>query len=231
MLPSFMAVFRARSQNRATDELTCVNVDGRKRGEACRVQPQVELRPLLGVLLSQLRRARETPLQFGIDSEGIVERALQEILPTATAPALRCDGSEVTAQLDELVLELLQPCDGGDRQIRTPAQRAPALMDATVHPLVPWLERLHAVLSNVQVQAVEIVALRLEGFEDRAIAHRLELGLALLRRISADARKEWSVTAEATGLEDREACPHSAMDATLVCHTDGAVGTPRPTRD
>jgi hypothetical protein len=161
---------------------------------------------LLQVLLTLLRRARETPLQFGIDSDGIVTAALREFL--SQAPQTRSGPNQnwplVTAALDRLLVRSLggnthqpfaAPVTKGCRVLSAPD--AQSFEEPVPHPLAVWLERLFAILSEIQPRAVEIVALRVEGFEDRDLAERLGLGLRLVRRIVADVRTNWSVAAGA----------------------------------
>ena len=152
---------------------------------------------LLRALLAQLRRSRQTPLQFGIDSEGIVAAALKQFFASAAGNDLRpCqDWQFATAVLDELVAQFLQP---GCRSLLTSAPTtrgcdAQTEDIASPRPLAIWLERFYTVMTEVQPRALDIAALRVEGLEDRDIAERLELGLRLVKRIVQDMRSQWTV--------------------------------------
>lgn len=189
---------------RLRNELTCVNTRLRKAYDTLAVKLQAEVDGLLGVLLGRLRGARETPLQFGIDSEGIVSATLKDRRVADMQFDSCANGSFVTTRLDELITELLQPQRGSGRKNEVPMHSAlsaslampgqlatPTMRVTSSHPLVHWLERVHTVLSNAQPRVVEIIAMRLEGFGDRDIAERLGMGLRLLRRIVADAQADW----------------------------------------
>lgn len=51
-----------------------------------------------------------------------------------------------------------------------------------------WLDGFFAAARAVDARALEIVELRLRGFDERDIAERLETGLRLVRRIIEDLR-------------------------------------------
>jgi hypothetical protein len=169
---------------------------------------------LLQALLAQLRRARETPLQFGIDSEGIVDAALKDYFSGARGSSPWRDWQVQTAMLDTLVAQFLQPEwssrreeahsrfgmrqeESGVDQSLVPSaasvqERGIEITDAVAsHPLAVWLDRFYRVMTGVQPRAIDIVTLRVEGFQDRDIAERLELGLRLVRRIIQDMRVHW----------------------------------------
>ena len=171
--------------------------------------------PLLQALLVHLRRSRQTPLQFGIDSERIVGAALQEFFAgVADSDSHQWqDWHFATAALDELVAQCLRPQCGGHREgaliscgfpdphsgfemgllasaAMTRECGAPTA-EATPHSLVLWLERFYTLMSDVQPRAIDIVELRVEGFEDRDIAERLELGVRLVKQVVQDMRVHW----------------------------------------
>jgi hypothetical protein len=142
---------------------------------------------LLQDLLARIRRARETPLEFGLDSAAIARAAWRVVLSgLPDAPSL--DGQAVTAGLDRLVQEAIQDeyavpgVDSGRVQ-----DDAIACIDAG-DALAAWLEQLLRVQRAVHPRALEILALRLEGCQDREIALRLGFGLRLVRRILGDLR-------------------------------------------
>jgi hypothetical protein len=167
------------------------------------------LQPLLEALLGELRRARETPLQFGIDSDGIVSVALKVFLAGDAEDGLRArlDWQSATVALDRLVAQFLQPqpvcgrdalddfeSEAGtfSRVVGSNAPDPPG-GNAPTHPLAVWLERFYTVMTEVQPRAVEIVTLRVNGFDVRDIAERLGLGLRLVKRIIQDMRTNWKL--------------------------------------
>ena len=111
-------------------------------------------RPLLEAMLGRIRRGGDTPLNFGIDSAGIVRASVAE--------AGRC----AIAELDALASEILG----------SPWSAGAATLEG-------WLERFYLAARTVDPQAVEIVGRRFEGFDDREIAGKLGLGPRLVRRI------------------------------------------------
>lgn len=136
-----------------------------------------ECRTLLQRMLACLRRSRETPLQFEIDAAGIVAAAL------ADAPAsLAGDESGATTGLNGLIEDLL----GAEH--RASSGRETASKPAS---LAAWLTRLYRSLRAVHPAAIDIVALRLDGYDDRAIAERLRLGPRLVRHITSQMRADW----------------------------------------
>lgn len=147
-----------------------------------------QLRPLLQEMLAGLRRHRDTPLQEGIDSAGIVREALRASLPGTSTQGSSClaDLKVDQSALDGLIAEALRDeAAVGSVRSRGRLDR-PAGNGAG---LAGWLEQLHTVLHATHPTAVEIVALRIEDCPDREIAQRLGLGLRLVQRIIQDLRQ------------------------------------------
>ena len=149
-----------------------------------------ELRPLLNVLLAHVRRARETPLQFGIDSEEIVGVTLKTL---GTDLIINRWGGWwiVTMALDKLIDRSLHEermdCLALQHSQHIQSVTGPGIDDSnTSHPLAKWLDCIYTAMTIVQPRAIEILALRLEGFDDRDIAQRLGMGLRLVKRIIED---------------------------------------------
>ena len=163
-----------------------------------------EVQPLLQALLAHLLRARATPLQFGIDSERIVSAALQECLGDAagSTEAGERDWKSVTTVLDDLVTEVLQPArppcgrvnPGFGASLQQPVATNLSSGDCGIkasHPFADWLDRFHAVMCERHPRAAEIVAMKVEGFEDRDVAERLKLGLRLVKQVAEDLHLDW----------------------------------------
>ncbi len=172
--------------------------------------PAEKFLPLLQAVLARVRRARDTPLQFGIDSEEIVSAALREFHDgLAGAQLVRWqDWLSVKKGFHQLVTRSLQaeraepeaaeplpaasqsPPENGAVKVAT-ADDLDSFEKNAAHPLADWLDQFHTVMSEIQPRAIEIVTLRVEGFQDRDIAERLGLGLRLVRRIVRDLRASW----------------------------------------
>jgi hypothetical protein len=136
-----------------------------------------EWRALLQRMLACLRRSRETPLQFEIDAAGIVAAALADASALSAAGDARAESS-----LNELIGEML----GAEESIPFTPETA-----SRQETLAEWLTRFYRPLRAVHPSAIDILAMRLNGFGDREIAERLELGLRLVQHTVAAMRAEW----------------------------------------
>lgn len=154
--------------------------------------------PLLRRMMVQARRLRDTPLQFEIDSSGIVLAAWSEfclnVPPEARAP-LRT-GEQLCGALDLLIRQTLDAAGaavgaGADRP-RTTAddsngQRAVAPGPALAM-LAQWFDRLCLALQDVDAQAINVLALLLDGYDARDIARRVGRGARLIQRLLGEIR-------------------------------------------
>jgi hypothetical protein len=167
-----------------------------------------KLPALLERMLAPIRRSRDTPLQFDIDSLRIVEAALQDFLPggldSTRAPDL--DWESLISALNMLIDTILLPeksdpsvepaPHGSEQAIRANEGAAGEEADLSPHqnfshPLAAWLDSLFTVLRNVDNRSFEILSLRLEGFQDRDISEKLGTGLRLVKRITREMRFNW----------------------------------------
>lgn len=151
-----------------------------------------QLRPLLKEMLACLRRHRDTPLQEGIDSAGIVQAAMRTVSagPRASGSSHLADLEIDPAILDGLIAGALR--DEHDLAESQPPVPSGGRLDRSAGNgagLAVWLEQLHAELHATHPAAIEIVGFRVEGCQDREIAQRLGLGLRLVRRIIHDLRQ------------------------------------------
>ncbi len=166
-----------------------------------------QFRPLLEEILTHAHRSRDTPLRFGIDSDGIVNAALKSFLTEqAVEEAVSSQDWETAkavfdallkrALLDERerqaesnrspIIEQSHPLDNDGNAISRSAgvrvnKRAP-------HPLAAWLERFYTAMRDVHPNAIEIAKLRMENYTSREVAQQLGLGLRLVKRIIEDVR-------------------------------------------
>ncbi len=163
-------------------------------------EPEVDerLRPLLQKMLIPIHRARETPLQFEIDSGRIVEAALREFLVERpeSERAQWQDWQPVRVSLDQFVLQALVDVEepGAAEHPQASGVHQPAPGDASgdlAHALAVWLKRLFNVMRDVDQRAIEILALRLEGYGCRDIAGRQGTGMRLVRRIIHEMGTGW----------------------------------------
>lgn len=163
--------------------------------------------PLLKDILIHAHRSRETPLRFGIDSDGIINSALRSFFLAQNARTAEDspDWQSVQAVFDALVQRALAdqrepqsglcrsrfdklPNSSNGRPV-SPAAAGSANNKNAPHPLAVWLEHFHAVLRGVHPQAIEIVRLRMDASTNRDVAQQLGLGLYLVKRIIEDLRR------------------------------------------
>lgn len=137
--------------------------------------PPQEWLSLLQRMLSCLRRSRDTLLQFEIDSKGIVATASADF-----SPGLASDAAQAAASLNALIAQFLDSDGVGD---------SPA---AEVASLAAWLDHFYKTMRAVHPSAIDIIALRVEGFEPREIAGRLRLGLRQVQSIMREMRTSWA---------------------------------------
>ncbi len=153
-------------------------------------------RALLVEMLASVRHSRDTPLYFGIDAPRIVAAALEKTAAGLPANALPLeDPGCVLVAIDRIASGALACRDVLVEGVREPltahtsgAAQAPAL-------LVAWLGRAHRCMVGVHPLAADILGLRVEGETSREIAERLDLGLRLTERITADMRTAWAAGA------------------------------------
>jgi len=166
-----------------------------------------KFRPFLKDLLSRAHRSRDTPLRFGIDSDGIVDAAVKSFLAgqAEEEEASSQDWETVKAGFDALLeralLEEREHPAGSNRSPITEQSHpsgnngnaisgsAGVRVDKRApHPLAAWLERFYTAMRGVHPNAIEIASLRVEDFTSREVAQQLGLGLRLVRRIIEDMR-------------------------------------------
>lgn len=161
--------------------------------------------PLFEGMLSHLRRSRETPLQFEIDSQGIVTAVLIAV-PLDGIPAHEtspeADWKTLKGALDSLAARFLREEYANGETIGRDHGSSGPPSDRLRHDdpgspaslrglLATWLERYYRLMREASPQAIDIAALRAEGYQDRDIAERLGLGLRLVRRIVREMRTNW----------------------------------------
>lgn len=170
----------------------------------------LDFEPLLQNLLIPIRRARDTPLQFEIDSVRIVRAALKNFMAGISdqdKERLR-ERDAVVAALDELIDRSLldkrdrretaerspqgkQESRDDNRESTRPGRATQPIDESLPRALAAWLDRFFTVMREVDHRAFEILGLRMEGFGDRDIAARLETGLRLVKRIVGEMRVSW----------------------------------------
>jgi hypothetical protein len=160
------------------------------------------LEALLPDVLACLRRRHSMPLQD--DDEGLpISAATFHALASKHFPQpwkSQLNGVDLRSALDRLVDQLLvvgQPSMAGDCSgaplisADDSPQARPEAGKEIETALSAWLESLWTSLREVHPKAIEVLALRREGFQEREVSERLMLPLRLVRRIVDDTRAAW----------------------------------------
>jgi hypothetical protein len=165
------------------------------------------VRPLLEQFLARVSRLQETPLQFEIDTTGIALASWSSFL-VALAESDRqqlSDGTRLCAALDLLIEQALGDTDPqsetnscesvGCWQSRSSTQQSAEAARSQMQQgplvlIVEWLDELCNLLRGIDLTAIEVVRLRVEGYGPRDIADRLGTGTRLVRHLLADARSQ-----------------------------------------
>jgi len=161
------------------------------------------IRVLLEEVLGCLRIAGQAPLGSRLDSRGTALSAISRFrlrvdrvclpAPDVLLPALDAAVEEALADTGAKtdrappILDSELPRQNGRAQesrLDHPARSG----EEALLPLAAWLDRVYEAIQSIDARASEVVALRVEGFTDREIAERLELGLRLVKRILCDLR-------------------------------------------
>jgi hypothetical protein len=158
------------------------------------------IRLLMQRLMAEARRLKDTPLQFQIDGPGIVLSVWEDIWPQLAMRdrTLLADGELLCASLDELLAEACAADDAPAAlddffprsRVNSADVEQPA--NSSSHNPLPrlaaWFDRGCAAIRFVHPQAIEVMSLRLEGYDARDIAERLGTGARLVRRLLAELR-------------------------------------------
>jgi hypothetical protein len=150
---------------------------------------------LLQRMLSLVRRSRETPLQFEIDSERIAAVALDEFGASSLF-----EDTRLTRNLG-ILNGLIHQIPGGEGEplksdLRNTSSRSQCDQGRVgMHSVAAWLEHLYGVAREIHPQAIDMLALRLQGFDARDIAQHLDLGRRLVQRVLSDMQAGWAQAA------------------------------------
>ncbi len=155
------------------------------------------IQPLLEAMLARVRRAGDTPLQFGINGAEIAGNAWKEFIAEQPLPPGHHGENEAraTAALNNLLDQIL-PHDSGTPERNGSVRchdwaRADGSSASTV---AEWLERLYVAARLTHSRALELVDLRIRGFSEQDIAAQLGWGSRLVRRILSDLRAQRAAT-------------------------------------
>ncbi len=153
----------------------------------CGIEQIGDFRELLQRLLAPIRLSHETPLQIEIDSRGLASSAWQFF--ACENPALKnkaaVNAAEIIADLNRLMLEHLSDDCSIPGNAPPLANGSPDIETA----LADWLDTLFQEVRTIDPEAIEIIALRVEGLDNRSISEKIKSGLRLVECIVEDIRK------------------------------------------
>jgi hypothetical protein len=150
-------------------------------------------------LLVELRRARDTQLQFQIDSPSIAMAVWNRFWPLLgdDERGTFSDGLMLCRGLDELLDRLLdigaEPGAGDDfgleGRIALAERCRPAATDAGPLPMLAmWFDAFCGAMRTANDSTIAAMALLVEGYDARDVAQQLDLGVRLVRRLAGQAR-------------------------------------------
>jgi hypothetical protein len=167
-------------------------------------EPRAVAAALLQDTLACLRRYRDTPLQAEDAGLPMSERDFHALALKHLSQELdpRLNALDLRSALNQLVDQLLSDghsaaavgCMSAFTAADDAGHRASASDDEIEAALRAWVEGLATALREVHPRALEIVALRSEGFHELDVAQRVSFPLRLVRRIMRDVQTTWRRT-------------------------------------
>jgi hypothetical protein len=162
---------------------------------------------LLNRVLRVLEAYRHMPLSFEIDGAGVAAAVLESTAEIGLAARLALPDRSIAACAAcrrAMHLALAQPVEGeGDEApgdmvrgsvasaldgVPLAGPTAPAMTDEAL-PLAAWVQWLWQSVRVIDSEALEMIRLRAAGHTHREIADQLGLGVRLVGRVIADARR------------------------------------------
>ncbi len=158
-------------------------------------RPSAEkIEALLLELLEPIRHSDDTLLHFEIDSQAIAEPVWENFVASLSREELRRWGNweAIRAALSTLVGQTLDrpsditPPTGGREGFQATND------EATMQSLGAWFKRLVDRMQGVDQRTLQILALRIEGYDDRDISEQLGIGLRCIQRITGEMQLAWN---------------------------------------
>jgi len=158
-------------------------------------KPSAEkIEALLLELLEPIRHSDDTLLHFEIDSQAIAKPVWENFVASLSREELRTWGNweGIRSALSTLVGQTLdRPGD-----VAVPTSESEGFQatsdEATMPSLGAWFKRLVDMMQGVDQRTLQILALRIEGFDDRDISEQLGTGLRCIQRITGEMQLAWN---------------------------------------
>jgi len=158
------------------------------------IQSAEKIEALLLELLEPIRHSDDTLLYFEIDSRAIAEPVWENFVASLSREEVRrWENWEVIRNaLSALVRQTLDRHSGStaipgmDGGFQRPND------EATMQSLGAWFKRLVDMMQGIDQRTLQILALRIEGFDDRDISEQLGTGLRCVQRIAREMQLAWN---------------------------------------
>lgn len=132
-----------------------------------------------------MRGNEDTLLHFEIDSQAIAKDVWGNFVASLSAKEARHwkNWSAIESALSDLV----------QQSLAEKIDRAELIPIATsTSSLAHWLDRLIAIMQGIDQRTLEILALRIEDFDDRDVSEQLETGLRCIKQITQEMQHAWN---------------------------------------
>ncbi|MFK5924791.1 MAG: hypothetical protein QM496_21645 [Verrucomicrobiota bacterium] len=150
--------------------------------------PSIEkITALLLQLLDPIRHSADTLLHSEIDSRALADPIWENFVASLSQTELREFKSWPTVEsiLSTLLDDTLWPGN-------STAEHGSTTPPPATGSLAEWLDRLLKIMQAIDHRALPILALRLEGFDQRDVSEQLETGLRCIQAITREMQLAWS---------------------------------------
>jgi len=152
-------------------------------------------------MLEPMRDNDDTLLHFEIDSQAIAKSVWGNFITSLSASEAQHlrDWPSIESALSDLVQQALNGHSSSPATADNTGETQLSTIDKNTSSPALWLERLISMMRAINYRTLEILALRIEGFDDRDIAEQLETGLRCIKRITKEMQLAWnegSITAD-----------------------------------
>ncbi len=163
-------------------------------------QSAEKIEALLLELLEPLRCNDDTLLYFEIDCRTLAEPIWENFVASLSRTELRelKNWPIIEKTLSTLVRKTLARGNSFTEASETDSKPIQNTDKSPPQSLGIWLERLVEMMQGIDQRALQILALRLESFENRDISEQLETGLRCVQQISQEMKIAWNSPAPQT---------------------------------
>jgi ATP/maltotriose-dependent transcriptional regulator MalT len=158
------------------------------------IQSAEKIEALLLELLEPIRHSDDTLLHFEIDSRAIAEPVWKNFVASLSREEIRQweNWELIRNALSNLVRQTLDRHSGGTAIPGIDEEFHPPSDETTMPSLGAWFKRLVDLMQGIDQRTLQILALRIEGFNDRDISEQLGTGLRCIQRIAREMQLAWN---------------------------------------